>query len=62
MIVGCVLMLSSAHPHGIAWFLFLLGQGLARMAWIFREPPGNRQPPYDWRNGPVLSSQRWGER
>jgi hypothetical protein len=62
MIIGCIMMLGSAHPHEIAWFLFILGQSLSRMPWIFRQTPVQSPPSNDWRNGPTLSSKHWGER
>jgi hypothetical protein len=62
MIAGWVFMLSTSHPHDIAWFLFILGQSVARTPWIFRQLPTQRPPSRDWRHAPPLSSRRWGER
>jgi hypothetical protein len=62
MIVGCIMMFADRHPHDIAWTLFIFGQALSRMPWVFREDTANRTPPAPWNNAPPLQSDHWGGR
>ena len=62
MIVGCVMMWAEKHPHDIAWALFVFGQALNRLSWIFRKDKTRQQTPAHWNSHQPLHSDHWGNR
>ena len=62
MIVGCVMMWAEKHPHDIAWALFVFGQALNRLSWIFRKDKTSQQTPAHWNSHQPLHSDHWGNR